>query len=139
MANNAVHSTVGGLAGATSTLALLDKVDVEEWGWVLLGSTLGGIYGGKLPDILDPPSGGPNHRSTGHSVSANTVGLALYYSQIGPACENYCLERIKKAKKEESDRDRIIWSIALGIVWGSPAGQISHLALDGCTPKMLPL
>jgi membrane-bound metal-dependent hydrolase YbcI (DUF457 family) len=90
----------------------------EQFDWASLGlSGLGGLLGSMLPDILEPAYH-PNHRSLAHSWSA--AGTMVWFA-------------ISVIQSETaSARQKAFWRSFL-------LGALSHLALDACTPKSLPL
>jgi len=75
MPNRDVHVKVGVGSAIFTTVAtaiLLDeKLTFEEMLMRVLGASIGGYLGARIPDIIDPSSKGPNHRSIGHGVVSN--------------------------------------------------------------------
>lgn len=74
---------------------------------------------GLVPDVVEPALD-PNHRSFAHSVTAGSGIVGLAMSSCGVENKNW----------DE-------WYKILGAA--ATAGYISHLVLDGCTPRGLPL
>ncbi len=116
MANGATHSVAGGLCGLVVALMEQDK---EKPINPLLAVGTGTIFA-KLPDILEPATN-PHHRQFCHSlVVLASVGIS-----------------VKQAfdwKPEDSVGE--FWR-AIALCAG--AAYISHLLLDGITPRSLPL
>ena len=116
MANGFTHSIAGGLCGLGVALSEQDKQSPIN-PLLAIGT---GLAFSKLPDILEPAIH-PHHRQFCHSVA---VFAAVGYG-------------IKKAYEwEPQDRGGEFWR-ALALCAG--VGYISHLVLDGITPRSLPL
>lgn len=140
MPNKKVHSAAGVTAGVALMLTtqIKDKnINLPE----LIGSAVGGLLGGRLPDMIDPPNS-PNHRDIGHSILFTIAGIALVI------CAVICL----KTSCKELERDAN-WHIQngynipddinmkltqkrllIGFLNGLTTGSVSHLALDSTTP-----
>lgn len=118
MASAAVHAIAGVASGAIA-LAVTDQNDSEQAASPLLGG-LGGLVGGKLPDIFEPATS-PNHRRFCHSVAfAVGVGVATY--------------KLYKWQPTDAWGEFLrVLGVAVGV------GYLSHLLLDLTTPKSLPL
>ena len=136
MANRNVHQIVGGTAGVLlSHYWSLDSESCNSWEY-RTGAGLGGIIGGTIPDIIDPPWG-PNHRSIGHSVIGNMIGTGTLI-----ACADK-IDQILMDLTENHEAGFYFFGIPFyrflsGFIKGFIAGQISHLILDLMTPKRLP-
>lgn len=118
MANGFTHAVAGSMAG----LGVV-AYDRDENGSIqhnpIFAVAVGALFG-KMPDILEPALH-PHHRQFCHSI---VVLLAIGYG-------------VKKAYEWEpkDDLDRTLRLLALG----AGTGYISHLVLDGLTPRSLPL
>jgi hypothetical protein len=78
MSNRRTHEVVGTLAGAGYAIARAPQQRPVEWALEVLGGALGGYVGGRLPDVLDPPSH-PGHRSIAHgAVPVGALGGAWH-------------------------------------------------------------
>lgn len=118
MANGSVHQVVGALAGVG--VCLKDYHDNPDSKFdPLLAGVLGASLG-KLPDQLEPAMH-PNHRQFFHSVAVLTA----------------CAYGMKKLLDWNPETQEKIWLRRILLVGG--AAYISHLVLDGMTPKSLPL
>lgn len=90
---------------------LLDRIDFLQ----IAAFALGGAVCGALPDMIEPATN-PNHRAAFHSVA---FGSVLSYAAFG-----------KHTKKLLPEQRHILQVAALS--------YLSHLLLDGQTPKSLP-
>jgi len=111
------------LAGAVSAFALT-QIDTDDNTSVLHHPVVAipvGAYLGRLPDMIEPALGNPNHRQFFHSmVVFGTVALGL-----------------KKAYEWEPE-DNLEKTIR-GLLLIGGAAYISHLVLDAVTKKSLPI
>lgn len=116
MADNFAHSEVGGLSGLSVVLA----GQGEQTPINTLMAIGTGVAFAKLPDILEPATN-PHHRQFFHSfVVLAAIGFG-----------------VKKAYNwKPQDRSGEFWR-ALALCAG--IGYLSHLLLDGFTPRSLPL
>lgn len=113
-----------------------------------IGGAIGGYVGGKLPDVIDPPIH-PGHRSIGHGVIPVGAVGNYYVENVGAWQEE--LRRLARecaAAAAECDSDagrakylllELFFQLAAGFIVGVGAGYASHLAMDLCTPRRLPL
>lgn len=118
MANGAVHQLVGAATSIGICLKNNDDRPADQFDPLMAGAL--GAYLGKLPDWLEPATH-PNHRQFFHSV-AILAG---------------CTYGIKKLYEWNPETREKIWLRRLLLVGG--AAYLSHLVLDGMTPKSLPL
>ncbi len=149
MSSGKMHKTVGVAAGAVAVYGQNQTVETAHNFSDYLGGIIGGYFGSKIPDIIDPPTS-PNHRSVGHGVVQNMYLLKIVSENIG-AFREFCFEKAKEyEEKAKSCLDSpfmnfffIILSeaykFAAGLALGIIAGHVSHLALDCTTPKSLPM
>lgn len=135
MPNRDVHVKVGVGSAIFTTVAtaivLDEKLTFEEMLMRILGATIGGYVGARIPDIIDPSSRGPNHRSIGHGVVSN--GAIYAYGK------DKFLDTREKLSKETDNQNRLFNQFIVGAMEGFVAGHASHLILDSRTPKGLPL
>ena len=93
-------------------------VNKDQFDWVSLGlSIVGGLVGSMLPDALEPAFD-PNHRGLAHSCVAGGTMVWGLVSLI--------------RSDDVSAREKVFLRSLL-------LGAASHLALDACTSKSLPL
>ena len=118
MPNAGKHAMIGFAVGALG-YAIVKHIQGEE---IDVGNALGwGIVGAGvalLPDMIEPSSLGPMHRSFAHSAVA--AGMVTYATKA--AWENPNLTNDHKA-----------------IATSVGAAYLSHLFLDATTPAGLPL
>jgi hypothetical protein len=146
MPSRRVHTTAGALTGAPYawyTAQTTDELDRMVEG---LGGGMGGAVGALLPDVLEPALT-PNHRALAHSVIAGlgvaSVRLDEWRAQCRTNADTY---RAKALALPANDPGRwlywlveLFWRLAAGFLAGLQAGYVSHLALDACTPRSVPL
>jgi inner membrane protein len=118
MANGAVHQLAGAVAGIGICLKNNGNRPEDQFDPLIAG-VLGASLG-KLPDWLEPAVH-PNHRQFFHSVAVLTTGA-------------YGIKKLFEWNPETQGK---VWLRRILLVGG--AAYISHLLLDGVTPKSLPL
>lgn len=117
MSNRSAHISAGCLSAATVYLAL---VEIPENPLEFIAIIGAGYFGGRMPDLLEPATN-PNHRQFFHCVA---VLLLLAYG--------IKLLMDWKPKDDWQKLGKIL-------LMAAAVGYISHLVLDGMTPKGLPL
>jgi len=148
MANGKEHREIALVVGAAAAFCCASDAPRDNAIVETIGGALGGYVGGVLPDVIDPPIH-PGHRSLGHGVLP--VGAtAKYYVENVRAWQEE-LRRLARGYAQsaaransESERTKYLLletlcQLAAGFVVGIGAGYVSHLAMDACTPKGLPL
>jgi len=151
--NGKTHCVAGVASGGLLTLYRARDLPPPDRALEVLGSMIGGLVGGKAPDsqYIDPSSLGPNHRRFGHSWAM--LGAHIYVADaVVSAWERFC-----RAKADEIARclanssamvgferfllvlQEIAWRVTAGLLAGFIAGYTSHLVLDACTVKSLPV
>jgi membrane-bound metal-dependent hydrolase YbcI (DUF457 family) len=118
MAKGAIHQLAGAVAGIGICLKNNDDHPEDQFDPVLAG-LFGGAMG-KIPDWIEPATN-PNHRQFFHSVVV-LVG---------------CTYGVKKLYEWKPDTQEKVWLRRFLLVGG--VAYLSHLLLDGVTPKSLPL
>jgi membrane-bound metal-dependent hydrolase YbcI (DUF457 family) len=116
--------------------------------------------GGLLPDILEPALSSW-HRDVAHSLTTG-AGVVAVLKSIFEGCEAACRENAEKCKAivmaplpmqnnvfVPAAVDpigqlffkiaEILWRFLAGFLNGLATGYVSHLALDACTPRSIPL
>ena len=130
MPNRRQHTRVGMAVGIPTALIVnavtqYERIERgEQDGWNHLESLLWGVggaafgyFGGRLPDILDPPTS-PNHRAFFHSLTAAGITIC--------ALRGLC-------KREDVPKEIKTAALAICAAYGS------HLVMDAGTPMGLPL
>lgn len=140
MPNRKTHTATGIAAGILYSMTNQkseNRFSLTE----LMGSAAGGLAGGQLPDIFDPPDS-PNHRELGHSITAASAGVAIAQIAISALKASQNQLQIKADSHIQNGYDipvEIKLELALNKLWigflvGLSAGYVSHLALDSKTP-----
>lgn len=149
MSDGKTHEKVAMASGGFA--ALLASNEKDPWKLVAetLGGVLGGFAGGKLPDMLEPAIHSW-HRSMAHSVTtgaavvgAAATGVQSWQASCRAKSDAWAQRRLDPGL---TPADRVLavvaeiaWRIAAGMPIGAAAGYISHLVLDGGTPRGIPL
>ena len=115
--NRNQHSWADALTGVVTYLISQKKSNQQPNLWDGIISALCGAAGGRIPDILEPPTS-PQHRGKHHSV---LKGLGLTQEILRIQASPFLSEEEKL--KEISFK----------------VGHLSHLLLDSTTPAGLPL
>ncbi|MCK4505114.1 MAG: metal-dependent hydrolase [Candidatus Aegiribacteria sp.] len=145
MPNRNVHVPVGASSGLVAALAApmpwRGPYLVE-----VISALAGGVLGGRLPDIIDPPDS-PRHRGFGHSITCAVI--------VEAGLSNFLMTLRTQIKDLDSEADMylrngytipsevasklLMQRIAYGFCIGLGAGWLSHLAMDVCMPDGLRL
>lgn len=147
MANGKTHKWIGIAPGGGVAAFRARREPLPDQLVEAVGGVIGGYFGGKMPDILEPAIHSW-HRDTCHSW---TVGGVIATGV--PALERWekdCRERAADFRRRRLAAGvppltasywlaEWFWSLAAGFVAGFEAGYVSHLALDASTPRGLPL
>jgi len=119
MANAAEHMTASGIAGAITYLAMCRYYHRHP----TIGGALTGIgvavVSGMGPDLLEPALH-PNHRQFCHSITAGALVLK--------AGTSICND----ANRQWTELAKIVTACII-------VGYLTHLVLDACTQKGLPI
>ena len=116
MANGADHIAAGALTGMAMACYGLNK---DENANLLLAIGVSTFFS-KMPDWIEPATN-PHHRQFFHSIS--------FLVMLG-----YGLKKVYDWKPEDSGGQLLRF-----LTLCAGAGYISHLLLDGLTPRSLPL
>jgi membrane-bound metal-dependent hydrolase YbcI (DUF457 family) len=149
MPNRNVHVPVGMASGLAYSLYLTQDQKGNDQLLEVLGGVVGGYFGGRLPDVLEPANSSM-HRAFAHST---TTGVSLVFGTHAVAQEWAQFFREKAAHLQHRRRTtpmsegdltlnlffELILRVSAGILPGLIAGYASHLALDACTSRSLPL
>ncbi len=111
------------------------------------GAAAGGLLGGRVPDTLDPPTS-PRHRGRAHSFVVAGM-LVQFCAEDLPKWQHYCRERadqfaMRRRQCPAGSFDELtlalaeaFWRTLAGFLAGLPAGYLTHLGLDACTPACI--
>ena len=108
---------------------------------------MGAYFGAVLPDVLDPPHS-PGHRSVAHAV-VPVVGVLVQANwtarcrQLQADADQYRCQGsaigLSDLDRERCLRNEALCRFAAAALAAFIGSYLSHLALDGQTPKGLPL
>lgn len=148
MANGKTHKWIGMAAGGGVALLRAQREPLPDQLFEAVGGVIGGYFGGKMPDILEPAIHGW-HRDICHSWTVGGV-IATGVAAL-ERWEKDCRERAASFRRRHLAAGvppltafyywlaEWFWSLAAGFVAGFGAGYVSHLVLDASTPRGLPL
>ncbi len=147
MPRKKTHQKAGVFAGASNALLHASDLPVALGAFEVLGGAVGGLAGGMLPDLLEPPTT-PRHRSAFHSYTT-ALGLVTAAGELVQLAHTY-LRQVAADAFAFADREGGLFAlIATAAGWalhalagachGLQAGYLSHLALDSRSPAGLPV
>jgi membrane-bound metal-dependent hydrolase YbcI (DUF457 family) len=146
MPNRSTHALVGALAGGTVAASRVTGEATVEFAAETVGGLIGGWAGGVLPDLLEPATS-PHHRQTAHSMVAAGALTMAKVAEWQAACRSASAAARERAsvlplgcqERNDAELAAVLWRLLAGILVGLVVGYGSHLALDACTPRGLPL
>jgi hypothetical protein len=142
------HETVGGFVGGTAAL----WCSQGQPPLLALAETLGGVLAGRAagvwPDAFEPATSS-YHRDTCHALAPAAYGATVVFGQVESVqgslrAQAQACFKLAAATNDGNQRFIIVLTgFALhalaGAVPAVPASYISHIALDACTPRGVPL
>ncbi len=143
-----VHTVAGGMTGGVFAFIRTPDCTPKRRLPETIGGVVGGYYGGRLPDLIEPATS-PWHRGVAHSGVLTAI-LASSSDRLGQ-WERHCREQAAqhRAASLVPGADPIsavwhtlaewFWRFLAGVAAGLFAGYLSHVALDALTPRSLPL
>ena len=143
--NKPVHTITGVGAAIVQLMADEDAADLPLA--EVLGRIVGGAWGSRGPDLIDPPTN-PNHRGVGHAIVPVLIAFVLI-ARVMPEWQHALRSQAAAARTQAAalpSGER--WGyqctasaceFLLGLIIGVPVGYASHLILDATTPAGLPL
>ena len=149
MSSGRTHKTVGVFSGAGAVYLHNHVSQSQHHLTDYIGGVVGGYYGSKLADIVDPPTS-PNHRSIGHGIIQNSILAKVIYENIAQF-RKHCFQQAENYHQRANQCQEQLFQelllrmlaeafkFAAGLAAGLIAGHLSHLALDATTAKSLPL
>ncbi len=149
MPNRDVHVPVGLGTAFIASLYLSKDQKPEHQICEAAGALFGGYWGSRLPDIFEPANNNPHHRALAHSLATGTT-ISVTAIEAANAWATFFREKAELlAKHRQTMRSpevkitsgvfEILSRIAAGAGPGLIAAHMSHLALDACTRRSLPL
>ena len=143
--NRPLH-TVAGIGAAIAQL-LADENAVNLSLAEMLGRIVGGAWGSRGPDLIDPPNS-PSHRGMGHAIVPVLIAFVLI-ARAMPAWRQALRSQAAAARAHAAavpiatqwthQCTATACEFLLGLIVGIPTGCASHLLLDAPTPAGLPL
>ncbi len=148
MPSRDVHVPVGLGTAFIASLYLSKDQKPEHQIYEAIGALFGGYWGSRLPDIFEPANN-PHHRAAAHSLATGTT-ISVTAIEAANAWATFFREKAERlAQQRQTMRSpeaeitsgilEILSSIAAGVVPGLITAYMSHLALDVCTRRSLPL
>ncbi len=149
MPNARTHTRFGMTVGGVTAYAMVPKeAPTYQRAIETLGGLLGGYWGARLPDIIDPATS-PNHRDIAHGLGTALVMGKLYMDRLPEwqASFRAKAEHYKVMAEAEQDGLKAVFLAIVsgfcfaiaGALAGLSLGFGSHLVLDFATPRCLPL
>lgn len=146
--NRNFHTTAG-VCSALSVSAIYPRYKSEDLLHQLIGLSIGGYLGARLPDILDPPTN-PRHRSLGHGILPCTYSLNFLWESLSPEWEIFFIKKAEYFQRLHNNSSdpfmKVIYFLLMQLshffVWmckGLIIGYASHLLSDFTTPMGLPI
>ena len=149
MPSRDVHVPVGLGTAFIASLYLSKDQKPEHQIYEAIGALFGGYWGSRLPDVFEPANNNPNHRAVAHSLAAGTT-IAATAIEAATIWSKFFREKAERLAQQRqtmrssevkimSEVPEILLRIAAGVGPGLIIAYMSHLALDVCTRKSLPL
>jgi len=152
MSDRKTHQLVGTISGATRA----GYISWNQPGFVMetVGGGFGGYLASMLPDQLEPATSSW-HRGACHSLGA--AGAVASMDKVLLELAATCRAEANKYRAIQTVQDPFtgefrpvpigffqvlaewFWSFLAGVLNGLSVGYLSHLALDACTPRSIPL
>lgn len=146
MPRRPTHLAAGLVAGAIAGLATSSRLPSEHQTIHIVFATIGGVLGGIAPDIIEPATS-PGHRGAFHSLLMAGGATAAWRADWLADCHGRATTCDARAltfsegspERNNEFRTALFWRALGGLIVGFIAGYASHLALDACTARSLPL
>jgi len=148
MPSRDVHVPVGLGTAFITSLYLSKDQKPEHQIYEAIGALFGGYWGSRLPDVFEPANN-PHHRAVAHSLAAGTA-ISATAIEAATAWSMFFREKAERLAQQRqimrspeveitSGIFEILLRIAAGVGPGLIVAYMSHLALDACTRRSLPL
>ena len=149
MPNREAHVPVGLGTALIASLSVSKDQKPEHQIYEAIGALFGGYWGSRLPDVLEPANNNPHHRAVAHSLAAGPT-IAATAPEVATTWLKFFREKADHLAQQRqtmrssevkimSEVPEILLRIAAGVGPGLIVAYMSHLALDACTRKSLPL
>ena len=137
MPNRDRHVKTGMLVGgpAAALMAAQNTSDGADIVLETIGGIVGGYIGGRLPDIVDPPTS-PWHRGIGHAVVPVSGGGIQAFNRV-PEYQAWLRAKSLELSREGRDLEAVACLLASGAIVGLAAGYLAHLIEDSRTESGL--
>ena len=143
--NRPVHTVAGVSAAIVQLLADEDNSDLPLA--EVIGRLLGGAWGSRGPDLIDPPTS-PGHRGVGHAIVPVLLTFLLI-AHFMPTWQQTVRSQAATARAQAGASPpgegwgyqctATACEFLLGLIIGVPVGYGSHVLFDATTPAGLPL
>lgn len=145
MPNRTVHMATSSFVGTITALRMSESQPSDHRLHEVVGGFLGGLAGGRLPDVIEPPLH-PNHRGFAHSVTATAAVLKAGQEYL-ESSQQWLRDRADSLELRAASLPanslaaallKLIASmcrIAAGFLAGLAAGYLTHVVLDAFTPR----
>lgn len=146
MPRASVHRTVGAVVGGAAAATIAQDLPADVRPAFVLGGAVGGLIGGALPDLLEPPTSS-HHRDLAHAWAVLVGTISLRLDGARGTCLAWADECARRAAGSAVGSVNALWwqvvasllRALAGALHGVQAGYVSHLTLDACTATGLPL
>src|ERR1043166_2601067 len=149
MPNRPIHVLTSGAVGLLYSMHRSREEPEAAKLFEAIGGTIGGIGGGRMPDLIDLPTS-PRHRGRAHSFTAGAAVIRLCEVELEgwqDALRARAGPRPARAQTYPAGSIQgLLYILAAGflrflagLIAGFLAGYLTHLALDACTPSCLNL
>ncbi len=148
MANLKEHRTIGGLVGGTAALVCAQDQPpllalAEIWGgWIA------GQHAGTWADAAEPATSS-HHRDFCHALAPTAYGTTLVFQRVdalqtslrfqAQACFQLAATTNDGFQRFVNVAAGLLLHVVAGAVPAVPASYVSHITLDACTPRGVPL
>lgn len=147
MPNRKVHVATSTFAGAFFASNQAAQQPAVHQLIESIGGIIGGWVGGRLPDLIEPPTS-PNHRGSAHSfavvgglIKVGNDSLGTWQERLREKADELAVQR---AGLPADSLSRPLYALAevlcrllAGLLAGLTAGYVTHLMLDAGTPRSL--
>lgn len=146
MPNKKTHDAAATIVGAVVGMQLMATEDSLTRILEVMAAVGGAIVGSRLPDLIEPAVHS-HHRGVAHAlIPAGTVYLALFADSRAVCAQKAgeCRTRAQACaigSRERANHESLclLWNLTAAALAGFAYGYLSHIALDACTPRGVPL